>query len=221
MNADRHYTGEAGRDYHQKKHILPPEAVAWIARLRAEKIQPHIKPTDIVFEYGAGTGWNLLQLRCARRRAYDISEHTGSTDSGIEWLTNLEQLPTADAIICHHTLEHLLDPAESLVKMRNWLRPQGRLLLYVPFEKERRYHHFNPSEPNHHLFSWNAQTLANLVTECGFSVKSAGVFEFGYDRFAANLALKMKIGELGFRLIRRSIHLVKPASEVRVIALKP
>jgi hypothetical protein len=102
--------------------------------------------------------------------------------------------------------------------MRQFLRPAGTLLLYVPFEKERRYRHYNPSEPNHHLFSWNAQTMGNLVTECHFKVESAEVGEFGYDRFAATLACKLKFGEGGFRLIRRMAHLLKPASEVRVVA---
>ena len=221
-SADRHYTGAAGQQYHAKKHILPPAAVTWIANLRAGKIQPHVRPTDTVFEYGAGYGWNLLSLRCARRIAYDISEHTGSDDKTIEWTRDLASIPSesADVIICHHALEHLLHPAQALASMRNLLRPGGRLLLFVPFEKERRYRQFDPSEPNHHLYSWNAQTLGNLVTECAFKLESIGIAEFGYDRFAANLATKLKMGEGAFRLIRRMTHLLKPASEVRCVAVR-
>jgi SAM-dependent methyltransferase len=219
-SADRHYTGAAGREYHEKKHVLPPAAVNWISKLRAEKIQAYVQPTDTVFEFGAGYGWNLLSLRCARRIAFDISEHAGSSDSMIEWVRDTDALPeqSANIVICHHALEHVIRPAESLEKMRRLLRPGGRLLLYVPFEKERRYRRFNPTEPNHHLYSWNVQTLGNLVTECQFQVESAEVGEFGYDRFAANLATKLKAGESGFRVIRRIAHLLKPASEVRVIA---
>lgn len=222
-SADRHYTGEAGKEYHHQKRALPPAAIAWVARLRAEKIQSHVQPTDTVFEYGAGTGWNLLHLRCARRLAFDISEHAGSDDPAIEWTRDLHSIPPAsmDVLLCHHALEHLLHPAEALDTMRQLLRPGGRLLLFVPYEKERRYRRFNPAEPNHHLYSWNAQTLGNLVTEAAFELDSARIGEFGYDRFAAALATQWKIGEAGFRLIRRLAHTLKPASEVRVGSRRP
>src|SRR5688500_16349729 len=194
--ADRHYTGESGRRYHGEKRALLPGAVNWVARLRAEKLEPFVQPADLVFEYGAGFGWNLLFLRCARRIAFDISEHAGSDDKMIEWVRTLKEVPAGsmNAVICHHALEHLLTPAEALETMRDLLRSGRRLLLFVPFEKERRYRHFDPEEPNHHLFSWNAQTLGNLVSECGFRVDSAGIEEFGYDRFAGNLATKLRVG---------------------------
>jgi hypothetical protein len=104
--------------------------------------------------------------------------------------------------------------------MRGLVRVGGRVLLFVPFEKERRYRHFDRSEPNHHLYSWNAQTLGNLVTECAFKIDSIGIGEFGYDRFAASFATRLKLGEGAFRLIRRMTHLVKPASEVRCVAVR-
>jgi SAM-dependent methyltransferase len=219
-SADRHYTGVAGQQYHVGKRSVPPNAISWIARLRAEKIQPHVRPTDTVFEYGAGFGWNLLSLHCARRIAYDISEHAGSDYKSLEWTRDLANVPTQsmDVVICHHALEHVLRPTEALDHMRRLLRPGGSLLLFVPFENERRYRVFNPSEPNHHLYSWNVQTLGNLVTECHFEVESAAIGEFGYDRFAGNLATKLKAGEFGFRSIRRMAHLLKPALEVRVVA---
>lgn len=217
---ERHYTGAAGREYHGRKHILPAEAVSWVARLRAEKIQPFVQPTDMVFEFGAGTGWNLLGLRCARRIAFDLSGRPESSDPGIDWIDNLSEIApeSINVVVCHHTLEHVELPPVELRKLAQLLRPGERILLFVPFEKERRYRQHDPNEPNHHLYSWNAQTLGNLVTECGFKLESATVGEFGYDRFASNLAYKLKIGERGFRLIRRMVHLVKPASEVRVVA---
>ena len=97
----------------------------------------------------------------------------------------------------------------------------GKLLLYVPLEKEAKYHRFDANEPNHHLYSWNVQTLGNLVTEAGFKVIEAGVGEFGYDRFASVWAQRLRIGESGFRLLRRLIQIVKPMREVRIVAVKP
>ena len=117
-------------------------------------------------------------------------------------------------------LEHALNPAASLAEIRRVLKLGGKLLLHVPFEREDRYERHDPAEPNHHLFSWNAQTLGNLVTECGFQLESAGIGQFGYDRAAAIGACKFKLGENGFRLLRSLAHVVLPAAEVRVVATK-
>ena len=109
---------------------------------------------------------------------------------------------------------------EILKEIKRMLRKNGKLLLFVPFEKERRYRHFNPGEPNHHLYSWNVQTMGNLVIDMGFTIMQGNIREFGYDRFAAVRAVKLGLGQTGYRLIRKIIHLIKPASEVRIIAKK-
>jgi SAM-dependent methyltransferase len=220
--ADRHYVGEASQEYHGKKRAIPEVAVPWVSRLRAEKLQPFIRDTDTVFEFGAGYGWNLVALHCARKVAFDIAELPVAPE-GIEWIRNVDDLSceSVDVAVCHHALEHVINPPETLGMLRRILKPRGTILLYVPFEKERRYRGFDPAEPNHHLYSWNAQTLGNLAAECGFQIKQAEIGQFGYDRFAAKLAVRFKVGEAGFRLLRGTVHLLKPASEVRVVAIKP
>ena len=89
---------------------------------------------------------------------------------GLEFVADTQGLPDAlaDVVLCHHTLEHVLHPPDVLEEIRRLLKPAGRLPLYVPFEREGRYEHFRPAEPNHHLYSWNVQTLGNLVEEAGF-----------------------------------------------------
>jgi hypothetical protein len=93
-------------------------------------------------------------------------------------------------------------------------------VVIVPYEKERRYRRWRPDEPNHHLYSWNVQTLANLVTECGFRVESARVAEYGWERVAAVWACRLRLPELGFRVMRRVGSWVFPLREVRVVATK-
>lgn len=223
-SAARHYQGEAGRAYHEGKRGIPAEAFPWVARLRAEKFAPHIRPDDTVVEFGVGSGWNLSELECARRIGFDVSDFLEPSlrERGIEFVRDSAALAdaSADVVICHHMLEHALNPAASLVENRRILKPGGKLLLCVPFEKERRYRRYDPAEPNHHLFSWNVQTLGNLVTECGFKLESAGIGQFGYDRAASVWACKLKLGEGGFRLLRSLAHLLVPAAEVRVVATR-
>jgi SAM-dependent methyltransferase len=222
--AERHYRGEAGRRYQETKRGLPEQAIPWVAALRARKFAPLVGADDLVLEYGVGSGWNLAALGCRRKIGFDVADFLEPLlrALGIEFVADTKILPDAlaDVVICHHTLEHVLHPPEVLEEIRRLLKPGGRLLLYVPFEREVQYECFHPDEPNHHLYSWNVQTLGNLVTQSGFRVSQAGIGEFGYSRFSGAWAAKLHFGEPGFRALRRLLHLFRPGFEVRIIAIK-
>jgi SAM-dependent methyltransferase len=222
--AQRHYRGDAGRHYHQIKRGIPERAIPWVARLRARKFSGFVGANDVVFEYGVGNGWNLALLQCGRKIGFDVADGVEASvrSLGIEFVadTKLIAEAAADVVLCHHVLEHVLHPPEALTEMSRLLKPQGRLLLYVPLERESRYDHFRRDEPNHHLYSWNVQTLGNLAEETGFKVTEASVGEFGYSRFAAVWAAKLRLGEGGFRFTRRMLHTIRPAFEAHVIAVK-
>jgi len=216
------YRGESGRAYHEVKRALDPGALPWVVALRARKFQPHVQPADVVLELGVGAGWNLGALRCARRIGCDASAFLSPklTALGIEFVPDLKSVPDdlANVAICHQTLEHLLDPAETLRQLRRVLRNNGRLILHVPWERERRYAHYRPDEPNHHLFNWNAQNLGNLVSVVGYKIESVDIRKYGYDRFAANLAFRYRLGEPGFRFLRACLIALRPFREVELIA---
>ncbi len=222
--AQRHYRGDAGCRYHQVKRGIPEKAIPWVGRLRARKFSEFIKDSDVVLEYGVGGGWNLAELKCRRKIGFDVADGVEASVRalGIEFVSETRTIfdGEVDAVLCHHALEHLLQPADALKEMRRLLKPGGSLLLYVPLEREARYEHFQRDEPNHHLYSWNVQTLGNLVEESGFKVTQAGIGEFGYSRFAAVWAARLRLGENGFRFLRRILHTLKPAFEARVIAVK-
>jgi SAM-dependent methyltransferase len=218
------YLGESGRAYHELKRSIPKAAIQWVSRSRAKKIQPYVCPTDVVFEYGAGYGWNLAELSCARKIAFEIAESTHGSlrEHGIELCTSPDSLPdgSIDVIICHHTLEHLREPSRALGDMHRLLRPGAKLLVFVPYEKEARYRTYNPTEPNHHLYSWNVQTLGNLVQDCGFELIESRLGKFRFDRFAAQRAVQTGTGESGFKLIRAIGLLIQPEFEVIIVAKK-
>ena len=220
----QHYTGNEGREYHERKRGIPPQAFEWVTRARAEKLGPHVRSSDLVFEYGVGSGWNLAALPCREKVGYDVTDFLAPDleKLGIRFVQKTAGLPDsfADCAICHHTLEHVISPPEVLGELKRLLQPKGKLLLFVPFEKERRYRRYHPSEPNHHLYSWNCQTLGNLVSSEGFAVTECAITQFGYDRFAAKLALRFRLGESAFRAIRGLAHLLRPGEEVRLLAHK-
>lgn len=219
---ERRYRGEAGRAYHQTTHSVPDISYAWVARLRADKIGSYVHSGDTVLEYGVGMGWNLACIACKRRLGFDLSESVeGVVEShGIEFVRDIGNIPdkSIDAVICHHVLEHTSHPPDVLEEIRRILRHKGTLLLFVPYERERRFRRYHAKEANHHLYSWNVQTLGNLVQNAGFRIVEGKVGRFGYDRFAAVWAHRFGLGESGFRIVRRAVHIVKPMSEVRVVS---
>jgi SAM-dependent methyltransferase len=126
-----------------------------------------------------------------------------------------------DVVLAHHSLEHTPEPARELDEMHRVLRPGGRLLLFVPFERESRYRRFRRGEPNRHLFSWNAQTLANLVETHGFEVLSSECGPTGYERFAGETIARMGLGDLGLRILLGTLRFIRPVEEVRLVAKRP
>ena len=219
------YEGEAGRLYHDAKFAVPTEAYSWVARARAGKLARHVSEADIVVEFGVGMGWNLAALHCRERIGIDLGKHLAPTlrAHGITFIDRSEALAdgSATVAVCHHVLEHVPHPADTLVELRRILAPGGRLLLFVPYEAERRYRRYVVDEPNHHLYAWNAQTLGNLVADCGFAVISAGIARYGYDRVASVWAHRLGLGEPGFHALQRSAQFIRPAWEVRIVASAP
>jgi hypothetical protein len=68
------------------------------------------------------------------------------------------------------------------------------------------------------LYSWNVQTLGNLVEDCGFEVTDAGLSRYGWERFAAAWAVRVRLGERGFGVLCRLLQALRPLREVRLRA---
>jgi SAM-dependent methyltransferase len=221
--AERHYRGQAGQRYFEKRAV-PSAAVPWVSRLRGEKFSSYVRQDDVVLEYGVGAGWNLATLQCKRKLGFDVTDLLAPSlsQAGIESVADIKSIATSsvDVVICHHTLEHVMQPVQVLGEIQRVLRPTGKLLLFVPHEREKKYKHFKRDEPNHHLYSWNTQTLGNLAEEAGFQVSEAGVKRYGYDRFAAVWADKLHGREKGFRMLRNVLHLLRPLYEIKIVATK-
>ncbi len=221
------YRGDSGRAYHEGKRGLPAVAVPWVHRLRADKFQPWVSTGDVVFELGVGAGWNLAALACARRVGCDAADSAVVREAlhglGIELVGRTGEVPDglADVVLCHHTLEHLLEPATALRELRRILKVSGRLVAHVPWEREGRYARYAPDEPNHHLHGWNVQTLGNLAAVLGWRIDCVRVRRYGYDRLAAKLAARLRIGEPGFRLVRSLLVGLRPLREVELVAGVP
>ncbi len=215
---------QAASGYHATQLEVPEVAYALMAAERARKIQPAIEPRWRVLEYGVGTGLNLAAVKCQSRWGFDIAAHLGPAlaGRGIQFFPAMAQVPgeSVEAVLCHHALEHVPSPVAALTEMHRVLAPQGLLLLYVPYEREARYRSFRPDEPNHHLYSWNPQTLGNLVETAGFAVEQAHCGPTGYERFAAVKAAQWGWPPVAHRALLSALRLIQPVEEVRVVARK-
>lgn len=227
-HASAYYMGDRGASYHALKHGVNPTAFTWIARARARKFSAHIRPHYEVLEFGVGPGWNLAELDCKRKVGVDVADSLRPSleAKGIEFASSLSEIPaeSIDVVICHHVLEHLRDPAQSLLGIRRVLRSGGRLLLHVPYEHARRFRRYEPNDSDRHLHSWNVQTLGNLVCDMDFEVEDARLGPFGYDRFVSHWTSKAAFdhvaAEVVYRLGLRLIRVVKPVREVCLVARK-
>ena len=99
--------------------------------------------------------------------------------------------------------------------MQQLLSPGGRLLLFVPFEINRRYRRYVPGDRNHHLFSWNALTCGNLVTAVGLAVEQVSIRPYGYQQ---RLAMLAKFGMPWYRLALWVAVRLRPCAEIQIVA---
>lgn len=186
--AEDYYRGEVGERYFETVLGMDERIRSTIARVRAEKIQPWVDPDDEILEYGVGTGLNLVRIECARKVGFDVAEYgrKACEADGIEFHTDPAALEgrTFPVVLSHHSLEHVERPLDVLREIRECVEPGGRLLLFVPYEPRNAY---SPDDPNHHLYSWDHQTLGNLVDAAGFEIESIRLKPAGYERRLAPL----------------------------------
>jgi len=217
------YSGNAGAAYHEAKHGGGEFYDKIVARSRSQKFQPFVKETDVVLEYGVGTGYNLVGIRCHEKVGYDVAEACRAKveSKGIYFTSDIQEVlewqSRFDVVICHHALEHVPNPQMDLSRIRQVLKPTGRILLCVPFEKGRRYRRFAPGDPDMHLFSWKTQTICNLLLLTSYEICSAKIRPFGYERALAPLA------KLGFWCYKAGLWIARIArpvpDEIFVVAM--
>jgi SAM-dependent methyltransferase len=104
-----------------------------------------------------------------------------------------------DLVTMSHVLEHLYEPKAVLKRVRGWLRPEGRLRVWVPnlasFESKVFGRFWTGLDLPRHLFHFTPSTLARMLRDAGFDVERA-VPEFqtgsltGSAYFAARAAVR-------------------------------
>ena len=212
------YRGESGQVY-AREFAQDEQAKIAIARERARKLQPHVPADASVLEYGVGQAYNLRFLQCRERWGFDVHDsfRDDCTRAGVTLVNSIDAFKgrTFDVVLCHHVLEHVPNPVATLNEIAGLLKPGGRFLLYVPFESRRRYRRYITPDPAHHLFSWNAQTIGNLLEATGFRIVDVRVQKFSYERRLAPLA---RFGTWAYRGGLYLLRTIRPEDEVFAVA---
>ena len=183
------------------------------------KFTPYVSEVDTVVDFGCGGGYILKNISCAKKIGIEINDTArivAEKTNGISAVKFVEDLEdeVADIIISNHALEHCLSPRLELVNLLKKLKPDGRIIFFVPHEGIN--NKWFPGDVNNHLYTWNPMTLGNLFTSAGYEVESCRPFYHIWPPFY------LKIAKLGRQIFHLSSlvygFLRKNNSQVKILA---
>jgi len=142
------------------------------------KFEEFIKPSDTIIDFGCGGGFLLNQFPCTRKIGVEINSSASAhaKSLGIEIYQNATTIDNevADIIISNHAFEHIPDPYNTLLTLKNKLKPNGIIVIVVPCEQPNKSgFEYKEKDVNQHIFTWVPMTLGNLVKMAGFKIIKA------------------------------------------------
>ena len=160
---------------------------------RMRLVSRHLPSKARILDVGCAAGYFL---RVAQRHGHDVHGvelspaiaveaqkalgadrvHIGLLDDAIAAMDH--QPASFDLITLWDVIEHVPDPQALLRRIRQLLKPDGRLLLETQNVASRwarllgrRWHHYKHDE---HLYHFDPTTIRRLLGDCGFAVQELG-----------------------------------------------
>jgi len=136
-----------------------------------------------VLDFGCGAGGflHLANDLCEEIHGVELDRTLNKiiNEEGIKCYSNIDELEEKyDVITLFHVVEHLVNPIETLEKLKKHLKPNGILLIEVPNADDALLTLFN-SETfatftywSCHVYLYNDFTLKSLLKNAGYSVKA-------------------------------------------------
>lgn len=176
MEAQDLYVGDKGACYFEQRAA---NRTMETQRKRARFFRDFTQSSQVVLDFGCGTGGVLASLDARHRIGVEISEYAVNEarrvlDEVWDDLSSIDD-EAVDRIISYHALEHVDSPSHILREFVRILKPGGAVRILVPCEMPILIRPHLGWQPNDdmHLHSWTPLTLGNLLTVSGFEIASA------------------------------------------------
>src|SRR5882762_6467872 len=184
------YAHEYRRDYKgtyqpKPKHTYRAGKVA-VDRFR--RLQPFLKFGFRVLDVGAGSGEVVYVLRAMGYDASGFEPNEGYASYAADalgvpvhqgfWQNVAIVQESQDVVTMFHVVEHLESPFDVMRRARQWLRPEGLLLVEVPNVEavcQQPHTQFHRG----HLYHFNLATLEMMAQRAGFAVAHSSVSSDG------------------------------------------
>lgn len=206
MTYNEEYHNEVHKQYFDKKYWLNAGLLWQYRDLYDNELDKRI------LDYGCGFGQRIVGLPNAI--GYDKSKYAveQARKYGINATTTLPE-GKFDLCILAHVLEHVPSPMYTLRIIHSKLKENGKLIILLPLEPfEGGY---SSTEKDQHLFTWNKQTITNLLHEVGYTLVQIDRPPLGYGKqFFSGLPIELYYQCTSFA--SRMIGLY----EMRIIAYK-
>jgi SAM-dependent methyltransferase len=176
--------------------------------LRDIKALEHLNLTTRTKILDVGCGSASLLHRLARAGFQNLTGvdpfvKVGSNSNGVKVIkSDIQNVDGRfDLIMFNHSLEHVLDPAETLRAARRLLSNTGRCLIRVPTCSSFAWKHYGKNwvqlDAPRHTVIFSRQGLSNLATRVGFrldeTIDDATDFQFwGSEMYCRDIALMSK-----------------------------
>lgn len=137
------------------------------------KFDSFISDGNKVLDFGCGGGYLIDSFeKKIEKHGFEINKFAidAAKNKNIKIHTNFDTLNKNyfDVIISNHTLEHVSDPFNTLKKLHECLKNDGKIIIVVPLDGISLK--YNPKNKDKHLYSWSPMNLGNILNSTGFNV---------------------------------------------------
>jgi SAM-dependent methyltransferase len=193
---------------------LHPDAEQWLQSHRRRIFAPWVRPADVLLEFGPRDAWNLRAIAASRKYAcWPRVDRALLEKENISILGSAPEIPDAlaDVVICYNVLEYQLEPREIILDLKRALKPNGTISIHALYDPDFRRPRLD--RVAEHYFSWNVQTLGNLLIDSGFTFVRGGVY-----RYPREESVLQKRG--GHKWAALASKIFDPFEQVHVVARK-
>jgi SAM-dependent methyltransferase len=159
-------------NYYDKSYVSTQNAVAFDnLPIYKKYFVPHSNESMTILDFGSGAGFLLASLKAKFKIAVDINASAlqEAKSKGIdETHLNLNEINSGsvDLIVSNSALEHVPSPRETLVRLKEILKKEGKIIIRVPHETLG--WKYKPGDWNYHLYTWSPMAIGNLMNDVGF-----------------------------------------------------